>query len=668
MARMNRWWGWAFSFGLCTLLLGCPSAPPPAATESGTAASTPAETASTDASATSTDPAAPPAVPEMQELEPFTPPALEELDAKAKWFPQPVEDAMELLRKYKAEHPTTVTDEQALALENTSPENNQKILDGLGRMPRSDDEVDWDATLNQHTAMNVNGLNPLSASSVGDIDVLGLTGLALTTIDWNMRSFADGSVVKTWQTSEDRLYDKFVIRDDLIWTDGKPLTAHDFAFSFRTIMNPKVPVPAIRSGPDQLRWVHAYDDHTLVIFHKESLATNGGNISFPVIPKHIFESTIPEDPTLVTSPRHVELEKNPVTAGPYRIAKFERDKEVVMERRDEWFLKDGKKIRDKPYFKTVRLKIIPDDNTALLALKNGDIDTLELRAEPWMTQTNDKDFYKSNTKSFGTEWSHGYIGWNIGRPYFKDTRVRKAMSYAINHEEMIKNICYDLYAPGQGIYHPTAWMAPNPMPAPYKQDLDKAEALLEEGGWIDSDNDGILDKVVDGKKIKFEFSLQYGSGSKAAERICGMVAENLKQIGIQCNVKPTEFTVLQADAKKHNFDAMCAGWGSGADPDDSDNLWTTKALKNGGRNYVQYSNPKVDELFEAGKREFDKAKRADIYRQIAMILWEDQPYTWLYYRSSMYAFNKSLRGYMYSPRGPFHYSPGISSIWKAKGK
>jgi peptide/nickel transport system substrate-binding protein len=242
------------------------------------------------------------------------------------------------------------------------------------------------------------------------------------------------------------------------------------------------------------------------------------------------------------------------------------------------------------------------------------------------------------------------------------------MSYAINHDELLKNICYNLYAPGQGIYHPTAWMAPNPMPAPYKQDLGKAEDLLAQAGWTDTDNDGILDKVIDGKRVKFEFSLQYGSGAKVAERICGMVAENLKQIGISCNVKPTEFTVLQADAKKHNFDAMCAGWGSGADPDDSDNLWTTKALKNGGRNYVQYSNPKVDELFEAGKREFDRAKRADIYRQIEMILWEDQPYTWLYYRSSMYAFNKSLRGYMYSPRGPFHYSPGISSIWKARGK
>ncbi len=606
------------------------------------------------------------APPPVAGVDPFTPPTIEVLDANAKWFSQPVEDGLELLRKYQAEHPRQTQTQSALTLENKSPADNRRILDGLGRLPQNDSEVDWDATFNQHSTMNVNGLNPLLASSIADQDVLGLTGLALTTVDWTMRPFADKSVVKTWQTSEDRRYDKFVLRDDLTWTDGTPVTAHDIAFSFQAIMNPKVPAAAVRSGPDQLRWVHAYDDRTVVIFHRDSLATNVGNVSFPIIPRHIFEASIAEDPTLTTSKRHVEFEAHPVTAGPYRISKFERDKEVTMERRDEWFLKDGKQIRDKPYFKTVRLKIIPDDNTALLALKNGDVDSLELRPEPWMTQTNDKAFYTSLTKSFGTEWSHSYIGWNIGRPYFSDARVRKAMSYAINHEEMLKNICYSLYEPGQGIYHPTAWMAPKPMPAPYQQNLDKAEELLEAAGWTDSDEDGILDKVINGKLVKFEFALQFGSGSKVAERICGLVSENLKQIGVSCIVKPTEFTVLQADAKKHNFDAMCAGWGSGADPDDSDNLWTTKALNTGGRNYTQYSNPKVDKLFEDGKREFDRAKRAEIYRKIALILWEDQPYTWLYYRSSMYAFNKNLRGYMYSPRGPFHYSPGISSIWKAK--
>ena len=76
------------------------------------------------------------------------------------------------------------------------------------------------------------------------------------------------------------------------------------------------------------------------------------------------------------------------------------------------------------------------------------------------------------------------------------------------------------------------------------------------------------------------------------------------------------------------------------------------------------SRPEVDKLFEAGMREFDLDKRAKIYQQISLILTEDQPYTWLFYQNAFYGFNKSLRGYMFSPRGPYHYGPGFGSIWK----
>ncbi|MGB6042807.1 MAG: peptide ABC transporter substrate-binding protein, partial [Pirellulales bacterium] len=98
-------------------------------------------------------------------------------------------------------------------------------------------------------------------------------------------------------------------------------------------------------------------------------------------------------------------------------------------------------------------------------------------------------------------------------------------------------------------------------------------------------------------------------------------------------------------------------------PDTSENLWATSAIKE-GRNFPQYSNPEVDRLFEEGKRELDLEKRSAIYAKIHMILWEDQPYTWLYFRNAYYAFNKDLRGYNFSPRGPYTYGPGSGSIFK----
>lgn len=594
-------------------------------------------------------------------LKPFDPPPLAELDAKAQWVDQPVKDALQLLRDRQAKEKVLATPEEALSLKNTNGETNSRILSGLGRLPKNDAEVDWDATLNRHTRVDLKTTNQILQSSAIEQEVLGLTGISVIAFDWNFLPFGAEEVVTSWQASQDRLLDKIVLRDDLTWSDGKPLTAHDFVFSFQTIMNPKVPVPAVRSGTDKLRWVQAYDDRTLVFFHKEALATNVWNISFPVLPKHIYEGSVADDPTLQNSPHHVKYENAPVCSGPYVMSKRDRGQEMLLERRESWFMHNGKQVRDKPYFKQIRFRIIEDPNTALLALKNGEIDELMLTPEQWLTRTIDEDFYKLNTKVIGVEWTTFHFGWNLKTPFFSDVRVRKAMSHAFDYKEMHDVLNYGLYEPSNGIFHAGAWMAPkNPKP-PYTQDLNKAEELLDNAGWIDHDGDGIRDKEIDGKSVKFEFSILCVN---VADRVkyCTLLKENLAQIGINCNVRPLEFTVLQQKMHDHDFQAAFGGWGTGTDPDSSENVWGTGQE----RNYGHYSNPEVDRLYAAGRREFDRTKRAAIYARIHELMYEDQPVTWLYCRNGFFAFNKQLRGYVFSPRGPYSYSPGINSIWKVK--
>jgi peptide/nickel transport system substrate-binding protein len=452
------------------------------------------------------------------------------------------------------------------------------------------------------------------------------------------------------------------LRDDLVWSDGKPITAHDVVFSFKTIMNPEVPIPAVRSGTDQLRWVEAYDDYTVVFFHKEALAVNSWNILFPIIPKHIYEKSVEEDPTLQNSDYHVKLEEDPVVGGPYRVVSRSRGQETVVERREDWYMYNGTQVRRKPFFKQIRFRVIEDQNTSLLALKKGDIHESQITADQWVQQTNDDDFYARNTKATGTEWTTFHFCWNVKSPFFTDQRVRQAMGYAFDHEEMLKKIFYDLYEPAIGVFHPDAWMAPKDPPKPMKQDLDKAEELLDDAGWVDSNGDGLRDKTINGKRVEFEFPMIFAQGNKNGEKVCELLRENLDQIGVRCNPRPLEFTVLQEMELKHDFHAAMGGWGTGTDPYTLENIFKT----GGDRNFGQYSNKKVDELFDQGMKEFDQTKRAEIYAQIFMQLYEDQPYTWLFHRSSFYGFNKSLRGYMFSPRGPYSYGPGFDSIWMVK--
>jgi peptide/nickel transport system substrate-binding protein len=415
----------------------------------------------------------------------------------------------------------------------------------------------------------------------------------------------------------------------------------------------------VRPGTDKIKWIEAYDDYTLVFFHKEALATNVWNVNFPVIPKHVYEKSICDDPTLQDSDYHVKLEDDPVVGGAYVITQRTRGQEIVLSRREDYYTVDGEQVRDKPYFKEIRFRIIADPSVALMALKKGEIDELELNPEQWQSQTNDGDFYEKNTKAYGTEWVYYYFGWNCKTPFFSDRRVRRAMSYAFDHREMLDSLLLGLYEPCTGIFHPTSPWAPEDPPEPYVQDLGKAEELLDAAGWSDHDGDGIRDKTIDGRKVDFEFSiLSFNTPERIA--ICNLLKDNLDQIGVICRVRPMEFTVLQQKSRDHDFHAMLAGWGTGTDPDTSDNLWVTGE----NRNYGEYSNPEIDRLFEEGRREFDPEKRKAVYRKIHRILWEDQPYTWLYVRNSFYGFSKELRGYNFSPRGPYSYGPGFGSIYK----
>jgi peptide/nickel transport system substrate-binding protein len=225
-----------------------------------------------------------------------------------------------------------------------------------------------------------------------------------------------------------------------------------------------------------------------------------------VIPKHNYEVKLPR-PTLSNDPYFVQLENNPIAGGPYVIKSRTRGLDLTLERRESWYMHKGKQVRDKPYFKTIRFRIRPDLSVALLALKAGDIDEMMLAPEMWRNQTNDDAYYQTNTKASGLEWTEFHFIWNLKDPLFSDKRVRMAMSYAMDYKELLERLRYGLDEQCTGVFHPTARWSPKPAPKPFVQDLDKAEQLLEEAGWTDSDGDGIRDKRIDGRKVNFEFTI-----------------------------------------------------------------------------------------------------------------------------------------------------------------
>jgi peptide/nickel transport system substrate-binding protein len=223
---------------------------------------------------------------------------------------------------------------------------------------------------------------------------------------------------------------------------------------------------------------------------------------------------------------------------------------------------------------------------------------------------------------------------------------------------MLNDLCYGLFTQARGIFHPDAWMFPKNPAEPFRHDLDKAEDLLDEAGWVDSDDDGVRDKEINGRLVPFRFTLMV-SNKPDRVAICNLFRENLETIGVICDIRPLEAAVFQERMFKKNFEAGCAGWSTGADPYTNKNIYGTGE----GRNFYSYSNSQVDALFQQAMQEFDRSRQAEIYGKIHNLIYEDQPVMFLYNKHSLYGFNKKLRGYRFSPRGPFHYSPGIDSLW-----
>jgi peptide/nickel transport system substrate-binding protein len=274
-------------------------------------------------------------------------------------------------------------------------------------------------------------------------------------------------------------------------------------------------------------------------------------------------------------------------------------------------------------------------------------------------------FKKVGQKALGREWAYSYIAWNMrGNPFFGDVKVRRAMTMACNLPLIIRNLGYNLPEPCYGIFHPDSWMF-NPAVKLLPFDLAGAAKLLDEAGWTVSEQDGWRHKGDQ----PFSFTLLIPQGNPVTVEIAAIFQQDLKSIGVEMKTQMIEWAVFQEKTRKHEFQASIAGWGTGTDPDSSWNIWHSEMIEQeGGRNYSCFSNPRVDELFRLGRREFDETKRRDMYREIQKIVYDEQPYTFLWNRPTTWAFNNRLRGVVFSPRGVWNFDPSFAAWWVTKSE
>lgn len=422
--------------------------------------------------------------------------------------------------------------------------------------------------------------------------------------------------------SEDGLEITIKLKDGIYFSDGVPVTADDVIFTFETIMNPKIDCADIRNYFDNITSVVKLDKRRVKFVMKErywkTVSMIGG---FYVFPKHIYQFKNPDEFNKRIS--------NPIGSGPYIFERWDVGQQIVLKRNENYW---GKK----PNLKKIVFKFITNATAALQALRSHDTDMFEPGSEQVTDMPKNPEFAEEFKTIIFWDPTFGfwYIGWNQQRPFFKDRRVRQAMTCLTDRDGMVAQLTR-----GKGAVVTSSFYIygrqndPNIKPWPY--DLQKAAALLDEAGWKDHDGDGIRDK--DG--IPFRFKHSYPAGIISYEQMARLLKDDAAKVGIEVIPNPLEPSILQGNINDRNFDSVEANWG-GVIEEDPYQLFHSSQIQKRGSNFVSFNNRQADKLIEQARRELNEEKRYALYHKLQRILHEEQPYTFLMTRPRYYFIDK----------------------------
>lgn len=433
----------------------------------------------------------------------------------------------------------------------------------------------------------------------------------------------EGELAESWQVSSDQKTITFKLKPNLKWADGKPLTSVDVLFTWQLITDEKTRSP-YASDFQLVKKAAAPDASTFSVTYDQAYAPALDSwAGLQVLPKHLLEGQ-----DIHTTP----FARNPVGSHYYKLDSWTNGENIKLSRNPTSVL--GAAKIDK-----LVTRIIPDNSAQFLELMADNIDSMGLdpikysRIIPARPELQKK---LALYKELGN--SYTYMGFNLKHKPFDDIRVRKAINYAIDKQEIIDGVYLGLGINIASPYKPgTRWS--NPDLKPYAYDPNKAKALLKEAGFVDTDGDGILER--DGKPFSFEIITNQ---NKEREKSAVLIQRRLKDIGIDVQIRAIEWaSFISRFIKTGDFDVVVLGWGLSLDPDQF-SIWHSTQNQPGQFNFIGYNNPQIDKLLEQGRLELDTDKRMKIYHEFAKVLLEDCPIVYLSAGYGLTAIHKRVKG------------------------
>jgi len=433
----------------------------------------------------------------------------------------------------------------------------------------------------------------------------------------------------SWEVKDEGIRIIFHLIKGVKWHDGKPFTAKDVEFTYKKLIDPAVKT-AYSGDFEKIKELNIIDDYTVELIYKEPHAPALSSWGMPIIPYHLLKD---EDLNIT------KYARSPIGTGPYKFKRWVTGEKIELVSNHDYF-------EGRPYIDNYIYRIIPDNASMFLELQAKGIDLMGITPLQYKRQTNTQ-FFKDNFNKFRyPSFGYTYLGYNLKNEKFADIRVRQALNFAVDKKEIIDGVLLGMGRIATGLFVPDSW-AYNSDVTPGIYDPKKAKQLLKEAGWIDSDNDGWLDK--NGKN--FEFTIMVNQGNDLRQQAAQIIQRRLDEIGIKVKIKVVEWSVMITEfINKKKFEAVLMGWGLAREPDCYD-IWHSSKTKEGEFNFISYKNPEVDELLIKGRRIFEQEKRAKIYKRIHKILYDEQPYMFLWIMDSLPIVDKRIKGIEAAPTG-----------------
>jgi ABC-type transport system substrate-binding protein len=427
------------------------------------------------------------------------------------------------------------------------------------------------------------------------------------------------ALAESWEIP-DRLTYIFHLHNGVKFHDGRPLTARDVKWTFDSLLQGRIRSTKAAVYKPHVDRIEIPNDYTVVFHLKDPFSTLMWNLSDGAI-------------GIVPYGSGEEITRHPIGSGPFRFVSAEQDREVIVERNDDYW---GEKAR----LPRIRFMVVPDTTTRALELRKGSADMVSNALTSDMVLTLQREPNLEVLHAPGTILN--YMAFNLRDPILKDVRVRQAIAYAIDRQPMIKYLWRSFAQPAYSVLPPQSWAYNADVPR-YEHDPQRAGQILDAAGYPEKNG------------IRFHLTMKT-STEETTRLIAAVLQQQLREVGIVLDIRTFEFATFFSDVTSGAYQLYSLRWiGGNEDPDIFEYAFHSDKFAPHGANRSYYANPRLDALIDQARSEIDQDVRKQTYFEIQQILAEDLPYINLWYLDNVLVHSKRVKGLTLNPSGNYDF-------------